>query len=278
MPDDRTPLRGDEAQLFAAYNDVLVRQLRRQVRTTPQIIEDACSIAWSRFLRDQPSREQNWRGWLFRTAQREAWRLDRERARNTSIHLDAAQATRRERQLADPSDEHRRRDDFEAVVQAFETLPPRLRQIAFLRALGADYSELQALLGVSHTRIAHLIRRANDRMRDAVARQEFLPEPLPPRAQRLHDLETAPPLWLTSAIGRPDSSRGGRQGYATRLLAWRRAALAIDDYRALTGFAAEDAALGTRPSGERSARAYDAALRAIDALHQRRDASRSAGR
>ena len=43
--------------------------------STPQLIEDACSFAWAKFLQCQPDRNENWKGWLFRTAQREAWRL-----------------------------------------------------------------------------------------------------------------------------------------------------------------------------------------------------------
>src|SRR4051794_37482455 len=71
--------RGDEAELFEAYSHELIRAVAGAViKTTPQVIEDACAFAWAQFIEHQPDRDRNWRGWLFRTAQREAWRLQRE--------------------------------------------------------------------------------------------------------------------------------------------------------------------------------------------------------
>jgi DNA-directed RNA polymerase specialized sigma24 family protein len=72
------PARGDEADLFREFNDELRRHINGAVfDTTPQNIEDACAFAWAEFLRHQPSREANWKGWLVRVAQREAWRIER---------------------------------------------------------------------------------------------------------------------------------------------------------------------------------------------------------
>src|SRR4051794_32656947 len=77
--DLRPPARGDEAELFEAYSHELIRSVAGAViKTTPQVIEDACAFAWAQFMEHQPDRDRNWRGWLFRTAQREAWRLQRE--------------------------------------------------------------------------------------------------------------------------------------------------------------------------------------------------------
>jgi DNA-directed RNA polymerase specialized sigma24 family protein len=81
MPDDARGhrYRGDQEELFRSFNDELFGDLTRTVEASRDIIEDACAHAWAQFLRYQPDRDQNWRGWLFRTAQREAWRLSRER-------------------------------------------------------------------------------------------------------------------------------------------------------------------------------------------------------
>src|SRR3954468_17695868 len=77
--DPRPPARGDEAELFEAFSHELIRSVAGAViKTTPQVIEDACAFAWAQFMERQPDRDQNWKGWLFRTAQREAWRLQRE--------------------------------------------------------------------------------------------------------------------------------------------------------------------------------------------------------
>src|ERR1700710_948349 len=64
MADEYKPQQGDEAELFALYNDQLMRRVARVVRTSPDIIEDACSIAWAQFLRHQPDRNREWRAWL----------------------------------------------------------------------------------------------------------------------------------------------------------------------------------------------------------------------
>jgi hypothetical protein len=49
-----------------------------------------------------------------------------------------------------------------------------------------------------------------------------------PRAARLRELEDEPPAWLTQAIGWPPGRNKSSSG---AVLAWRRVALVIDDYR-----------------------------------------------
>src|SRR4051795_1319546 len=85
MADQSTPsaARGDEAELFRTHNEQLMHEIARSLVTpAPTVVEDACSFAWSQFMYHQPDRDRNWQGWLFRTAQREAWKLERE-ARET---------------------------------------------------------------------------------------------------------------------------------------------------------------------------------------------------
>jgi DNA-directed RNA polymerase specialized sigma24 family protein len=67
--------RGDEGELFASFHNELVRKVRRAVRTSEANVDDACAFAWTQFLRYQPDRERNWRGWLHRVASREALHL-----------------------------------------------------------------------------------------------------------------------------------------------------------------------------------------------------------
>ena len=252
-----------------------MRRVGRVVRTSPEIIEDACSIAWAQFLRHQPDRNREWRAWLFKTARREAWILDAKRRNIRPFEDDSGYAT----WVPEPIDErdaYTERDELEAAVDVLAQLPPRLRRIAFLRATGHRYSEIQEITGDSQSRVSALVRRANDRIHEAL--QELAEElPTPPRAERLRELESSPPRWLTREIGRPPRGRGGREGYATRLLIWRRAALAIDDYRELTGFDSEVQALGVRPRPEPYAQAFDAAQRAVDNVAHQRSCSRGLG-
>jgi len=77
--DRRPEPRGDEGELFREFNDQLMRAISRNVRvSSPQVVEDACALAWSRFLVCQPDRDRHWQGWLFRVAQHECWRIERE--------------------------------------------------------------------------------------------------------------------------------------------------------------------------------------------------------
>src|SRR5687767_13292612 len=81
----------------------------------------------------------------------------------------------------------------------------------------------------------------------------------PPKVRRLRELESKPPAWLRAAIGRPP----GQNVSAEALLCWRRAALAVDDYRRDHGAHLGEEPIGPRPGDPRAARAYDLADRAI---------------
>ena len=50
---DEPPIRfrGDEADLYLAHNDQLIRDVRAAVRAHPADIEDACAFAWVQFFR-----------------------------------------------------------------------------------------------------------------------------------------------------------------------------------------------------------------------------------
>src|SRR4051812_35880321 len=75
----RPAARGDEAELFRDFHPKLMEQISKSVYDVrPDVIEDACSFAWFQFMSHQPDRARNWQGWMFRTAQREVWRIERE--------------------------------------------------------------------------------------------------------------------------------------------------------------------------------------------------------
>src|SRR3954468_2323184 len=221
MADEYKPQQGDEAELFELYNDALRRRVASVVRTSPETIEDACSIAWAQFLRHQPDRDREWRAWLFKTAQREAWALDQARYGTRSFDAEPDENGSAAEPL-DSRDQFGDRGDLEAAVDVLERLPPRLRRVAFLRATGHRYSEIQEITGDSRTRVSQLIRRANEQIRDALRELDVDTSPAPPRAERLRQLESSPPEWLREEIGRPPRSRGGRRANASRLLDWRR--------------------------------------------------------
>ena len=69
------PQQGDEVELFRRYAERLRRVTQLEVRTTPEIIDDACAFAWVQLLAHQPSRPTVF-PWLKTVATREAIRLD----------------------------------------------------------------------------------------------------------------------------------------------------------------------------------------------------------
>src|SRR5262245_55270545 len=133
--DPRPLARGDEAELFESFNHELTRSLARTLyRSNQHVIEDACAFAWPQFMEHQPDRDLNWRGWLFRTAQREAWRLQRQIG--TSIPIRDVEYEAGSHVPVDPRDHYAIRDGVEDAFAVLEHLTPRLQQISMLRALG----------------------------------------------------------------------------------------------------------------------------------------------
>jgi DNA-directed RNA polymerase specialized sigma24 family protein len=276
MGDQAKPSRGDEARLFEQFNDELIQSIGRSVHTTPEVIEDACGVAWAQFLAHQPDRTRNWKGWLFRTAQHEAWRLDRQQ-RETNGLVPAVAELGAVREPADPKDPHGDRLGLITSMEVLEQLPPRLRRIAFMRAAGFRYREIGAITGDSEVRVNQLVARANFRIYEVLGRMRERDQDLPPRVKRLRDLESAPPRWLKSEIGPAPRNQNHQVAFASRQLAWRRAALAIDDYRATSGSLVRDRGLGQPPSDPDARRAYDRARRAIDGFNATLTRSREIG-
>jgi hypothetical protein len=258
-------LRGDEAELFAGFEKQLRRWVGAQVSTSRVNIEDACSFAWLQFLRHQPDRDREWRAWLVTVARREAIRLKELDGRTPGRVAPGETGLGN----VDPVDHKavvERSVDLNEAFARLAELRPRLRRIAFLRAMGHSYAAIEEITGDSQTRVGQLVSRANELLWDAAQTRERAERPQPQRAARLHELERNPPQWLTQVIGRPPGRANHR---ASDLLLWRRAALALDDYRAQLGRGRE-AELAVVPDDPRQARLHSSAWRAAERY---RDAS-----
>jgi RNA polymerase sigma factor (sigma-70 family) len=236
MADQRVPsARGDEAELFREYNDELLRIVARVVDSGPEVIEDACAFAWTQFIEYQPDRDGNWKGWLFRTAQRQAWLLEAQRRDDLFQRWSADQVVSG---LADPIPLEVRvevAEEMRDAVSIMARLPADLQRIAMLRALGFRHQDIGQLTGYSRSRVNHLVVTANREIAEILAERAYEREGVAPRAQRLWELEHDPPQWLINQIGRQVRPKRKIPGRAIRLRAWRRAALALDDYRAAAG-------------------------------------------
>ena len=221
---DPEPLRGDEAELFAMYDERLRRSVRYAVNTTPENINDACACAWGQLLIYQPERETVF-PWLITVAKREAIRLDRQQ-RGFGLDLD-------------PDREIDARDSFgsvEHLIDARRRLQPlndRERQATLLKALGWTYVEGAKRLGISKTRFNQLLVRATAKMHAHEMGERDLSD-APPRVRLLDELQREPPMFLRASIGRapPAAARDGRYGDRRE---WSRLALSIVDYRVTHG-------------------------------------------
>jgi DNA-directed RNA polymerase specialized sigma24 family protein len=261
------PARGDESELFREFNPRLVSYISDIVWfTTPHTVEDACGHAWAQFMRYQPDRA-SWQAWLIQTAQREAWALERVLLREWLKARVLA--------TSHPSKDHAERDEYELRTDVDEALsllaelPRRPREVALLRAFGLSHAEIVELTGASERRVQKLITEANHLIGEHLADRSYADTPSSRRAERLQWLEREPPAWLVAVIGppiRPTVKRGGMEARRD----WRRAALAIDDYRSAVG---ADRFFTDRlePPAERSLRyLYAAALYAIRDMDRHR--------
>lgn len=267
------PQRGDEGALYQSFSDQLVRTVRGAVKTSLANVEDACAFAWMQFLRYQPDRDRNWRSWLTRTAIREATKLHV--AERDKVYYGFIEPDNPDRRVAEPADPREPQALHLEVGEALALLsgvPERRRQVAVLRLAGFRVNEIADIVGVSRTRADALLSEANAAMNQGRYERHIDPSS-PPRVLRLSELERQPPAWLTSIIGRPPGA-----SQPTTALAWRRAALAIDDYRAHCRLDALPAGLGERPAEPASAVRYDRARHHVERLREARAIGRYRGR
>ena len=267
----RPRLRGDEADLFREFNPSLVRFLLRRSDAPRELIDDASAFAWQQFVEHQPDRDRNWRGWLMTTAERELWRQYGFESRHLSLHADDATG-RLDWDVPDERDHVAVRLRLREALRAFARLPDSRREIKALQVAGFSYDEIAEMRGLTWTRVNHLLAEANKALREEQGRVAKPPFQGSPRAARLDELEREPPQWLQRAIGRRPPVTWDRPA----VLAWRRAALTLDDYRRQYGRALGDEPLGERPIQRDAARAFDLASSAVDRAVEAR--SRRRGR
>jgi hypothetical protein len=135
-----------------------------------------------------------------------------------------------------------------------------------LRALGLRHAEISEITGDTPTRVAQLIAQANMRIYDHLEERSLETRELSPRAKRLWELERDQPRWLASRIGRAPQSTRRSASQGERRRAWRRAALALDDYRTAIGRRRFDEAAEVPPADRDDARLYELTRRAVDNL------------
>lgn len=264
------PQRGDEGKLFESFNDELLRSVRRAVRGPSQAnIEDACAIAWVQFLRYQPARDRSWQGWLVTVARREAIKLHtRELAVRHHGFMEEGNLDRVP-EPADPRPSPQLQHlELKEALGVLSRVPERRREAARLRLTGLKYTEIADELGVSRGRVDKLLSEADAHMHAQLIERQRVHSG-PPRLARLRELEAYPPLWLLRIISRPPGVTRSNV-----LLAWRRAALALDDYRADVGQRELAERLFGPPRSPDEARRQSVARRAVEGLDVARGSTR----
>jgi DNA-directed RNA polymerase specialized sigma24 family protein len=258
-------LRGDELDLYAGFHDELYRTIRAVVFSSRETAADACSFAWLQFLRYQPDRESNWKGWMVTTAQREAWRLNAIEMRNR----DLTEAEVTGVLPVDPNDHFAERVAFDAALQQLKRLPPELQRVVLVRSQVWKQEEVAEVMGIQPDQVERLLRAAAVQLAEFNVDRHDRERPVAsPRAALLRGMEDDPPGWLTEVIGRcPQRSKSS----AGVILAWRRAALAIEDYRRISGYESPREALGFVPRDHALKRAYIRAERAILSVASERE-------
>jgi DNA-directed RNA polymerase specialized sigma24 family protein len=218
-----------------------------------------CIRAWEQFMQHQPDRDRHWKAWLVTTAQRELRRLWRLQMRDVSLSTDEDDHGELRRwDVRDERDHAAIRLRLREALQAFARLPERRREIKALQVTGFSYEDIAEMRGLTWTRVNHVLAEANAALREHQTRTERMRADMAPRARRLDELEQDPPLWLRRAIGKRPAAQSERAVFA-----WRRAALAIDDYRREYGRGLGNDPIGERPADRAAARAFDLASAAM---------------
>ena len=123
--------------------------------------------------------------------------------------------------------------------------------------MGIRPDQVDRLLRAAAVQLAQINENRHERERPVAS----------PRAARLRELEDDPPEWLTSTIGKcPVRSKSS----AGVVLAWRRAALAIEDYRTISCHDSPTDAIGSCPPS-RSRDVHVRAQRAIGEVKNERE-------
>jgi hypothetical protein len=143
---------------------------------------------------------------------------------------------------ADLRDRLQERIEFMEAMDELRKLPESVQRVVLVRSQVHKQQDVADILGVSRQRVNLLLTSVALWVNELAERRALHERPVAsPRAARLRELEDEPPEWLRAAIGRPVTRKRSNGG---ALLAWRRAALAIDDFGREYGSSAEDDALG----------------------------------
>jgi RNA polymerase sigma factor (sigma-70 family) len=130
--------------------------------------EDVAQDVFVSFYRRHPAEAAYAAPWLYAAAAHTALNVLRSRERRG--RRDAVEALRRDAQAPDPAEAAETAETRTEVRAALARLPDRSAALLVLRYSGLSYEEIAAALGLRHSSIGTLLRRAEDAFRREVAK------------------------------------------------------------------------------------------------------------
>jgi RNA polymerase sigma factor (sigma-70 family) len=131
----------DVARAYREWSASLEHVVRRVVRDSDTVVEDACQFAWFRLLCHRARvREETAFGWLAQTAIHEAFKLNERSARDLSLELELEQGADPVALTPEPFERLAERDRITRV----RNLAVRSQRFVWLHALGLSYTEMAA--------------------------------------------------------------------------------------------------------------------------------------
>lgn len=134
------------------------------VRAPDPVLDDACQVAWSRFIRRTGAvRSESILAWLVTTASREAIKMSRRLEREQPLEsLSTAAAG-----LAGRSPGADELAEQRARLAEIGSLPRRQQELIWLHGLGFSYAEMAQSTGASPRTVERQLERARQRLRAA---------------------------------------------------------------------------------------------------------------
>jgi RNA polymerase sigma factor (sigma-70 family) len=150
----------DLDRLYLAFAPSLEHIVRGWVQASDAVVEDACQAAWTRLVHHRHRiPEEAARGWLTKTAVREALRLCRRELREPPSDLDAEDP----RHPIAPGPQHAL--EQRQRLDSLSRLPVRQQRLLWLYALGLGYEEMAAYEGCTTRTVERQLGRARRRLR-----------------------------------------------------------------------------------------------------------------
>jgi RNA polymerase sigma factor (sigma-70 family) len=166
MTASRSSAVGDVGELYDQLARRLEHIVRREVRASAPLIEDACQFAWWRLVVHAHRVERKAAlSWLAKTAVHEAFKLSRREERDLSLEARLEGAGRAAISSRGPGLDQIA--EQRAQLELVRALPVRQRTVLLLQAAGFSYEETAVSLGLSRRTVERQLMRGRQNLRAA---------------------------------------------------------------------------------------------------------------